>query len=183
MWVQVLSFSYNLFLSAYYKKNCNYKYINKFVYSKINELPRIKKIILSFKLNNFNLKLIAVHFLILQQLSNKNNGLFTKAKKSNMLLKIKKGNVVGCEFLIKTTKLIITFLKKLILELLLKKQPRKKAYKSKSVYYKINNIILLTSFDKLFNLYKAVNKTNLNITIVMNLKKHELLYTLNKFKI
>lgn len=172
-----------MFLTLYHKKNCNFKFINKFFYLTVNELPKIKKVLLIFKLNSYNLKLIAAHFLVLQQLSNVNKGFFIKSKKSNILIKIKKGNIIGCEFNIKNSKSIIVFIKKLILEILsVTPQKNNKNSTSKSASFQITNLILLTKFDKFFSIYNMVNKSNLNVVITFSLKKNELLYMLRKFQ-
>jgi hypothetical protein len=173
-----------MFLFFYLKKNCNHSFLNKFFYQTINELPKIKRILLSFKLNSYNLKSTATHFLVLQQLTNVKNGFFVKAKKSNLLIKVKKGNIIGCEFSIEKNKQVLMFLKRFILEILsVKQQNVNSDIRNNSIFYKISNIILLTKFDKFFNLYNIVNKSKLNLTITFYAKNNELPYILNKLKI
>lgn len=176
-----------MFLTSYYKKNCNYNYLNKYSYLNINELPEIKRIKFIFIFNSYNLKLLAAHFLVLQQISNVNHGIFFKAKKSILVIKIKKGNITGCEFFIKKTKFILIFFKKFILEILFCKQQNffRIYINQQSIYYKVKNIILLTKLDKLFNIYNVVNKSNLHIVITVrrNRKKQELFYLLKKLKL
>ena len=172
---------FNIFFS-FYKKNLKYDLINKFNYL-LFKLPKINNVTLSFELKIFNLKTIAVHFLILQYLSNMKTGLFIKTKKPNLLLKIKKGDPIGCQFFLKQNKFIFLLFKKLTLEILLITKTNKKQISNNFFLFVINEITLIPKFEKFFNIFSIANKSKLKISINFNVKKKEISYILKNLKI
>ena len=75
-------------LENYYKKVIKYDLINKFVYTHLSEIPQLKKIVLNFGCENFELKNIASALLSLELITSK-RGSLTRAKRANILLKIR----------------------------------------------------------------------------------------------
>ena len=173
-------YKYHFILS--YQKILNYDCLNKFYYLSFDKLPKIKKITLSFKLKVFNLKKIAVHYLTLKYLNeNKNHGIFLKANKPNLLLKIKKGNPIGCEFHLKKNKLVILFLTQLIINILLIAKTTSVSISKNFCFFKINDIMLTPKFEKFFNIFNTLNA--LNVIINFKAKKNEIYYMIYNFKI
>ncbi len=84
------------FLSNFQLKVLKHDLLNKFNYKNINDLPKMKKIILNFSCRTSNIKRLATAALALELITNK-KGVLTRSKKSNILLKIRKGNPIGCK--------------------------------------------------------------------------------------
>lgn len=151
------------------------EFINKFSYLNLAKLPKIKKIILTFKLNIFSLKMLATHFLILQNIVEAKKGLIIKAKKANILIKIKKGNPVGCKISLTNNKKIFLFLKKFLSELFvfssLKYDIKKNCFSTRL------EDIFLVSKENFFNNLTSVTKQKLSITIYCSGKSAEIAYT------
>ena len=82
------------FFEYYYFNIIKYDLINKFSYKNIDELPKIKKIILNFKNKNIKIKNFAASLLALKLMTSK-RGVITKTKKPNLFLKIQKGKPTG----------------------------------------------------------------------------------------
>jgi ribosomal protein L5 len=162
--------SYYLFLNKTFK----FELINKNYYSILTELPKIKKIVLSFKLNVFSLKMLAIHFLILQNIVEAKKGTIIRAKKANILIKIKKGNPVGCKISLTNNKKISLFLKKLFYEV----------FVLKSSSTSINDNCFSTKFDDIFlvskenffNNFTSIKKQKLSVVIYYAAKKSEIAY-------
>lgn len=171
----------------YYKKNVIvYDLINKFNYKTIKNIPTIDKIVLNFGFKNVDSKLLYTSFLALELITGK-KGIFTQAKTPNILLKIRKGNPVGCKVILKK-RLMYLFLNRLIIEIFPKMKPLNKIlYKNKSlnttaISFSITNILIFPEFEK--NYYLFNNLPELDITFIMRTKtKQEFLFLLNSFKL
>lgn len=172
-------------LENYYKKVIRYDLINKFNYINLDELPQLKKIILNFGCKNFEIKSIASALLALELITTK-RGSLTKARRPNLLLKIRKGAPVGCLVVLKKTKMYDFFLK-----LLNEVFPKLKVFSGISVKRKVErtsfsftlkDLISFKELEKQFYLF--INLPPLNITFITNSRtREELLYLLNSFKL
>lgn len=174
------------FLNHYKKNVIVYDLINKFNYKTIKNIPIIDKMILNFGFKNIDSKSLYTSFLALELITGK-KGVFTQAKTSNILLKIRKGNPVGCKVVLKK-RLMYLFLNKLIIEIFPKMKPLNKIlYKNKflnttSTSFTITNILIFSEFEK--NYYLFNNLPELDITFVTKTKtKQEFLFLLNSFKL
>lgn len=129
-------------LENYYKKVIRYDLINKFFYHNLNDIPELKKIILNFGCKSFALKTIASSLLALELITTK-EGTITKAKRANILLKVRKGYPVGCIVVLKKIKMYNFFLK-----LLTEVFPNLKDFKGINVSKKLKgNSFSLTLID------------------------------------
>ena len=102
-------------LEFFYEKIIKHDLLNKFSYSTIKNIPKLKKIILNFGCNSHNIKNISSALLSLELISNKQSRL-TKTKTSNIFIKIRKGAPVGCYVVLKK-KNMYKFLFKLLIEI------------------------------------------------------------------
>lgn len=172
-------------LENYYKKVIRYDLTNKFFYNNIEEVPRLKKIILNFGCKSFEIKNLAASLLSLELITIQ-EGTLTRSKRANILLKIRKGNPVGCTVVLKRHKMY-NFLFKLLTDVF----PNLRDFKGISVSKKLSNTSLSFTLKDLINFkelekqfYLFSNLPPLNITFVTNTKtKKELLYLLNAFKL
>ena len=110
------------FLEHFNKKTFKYDLINKFLYKNTKKLPKIKKIILNFSCQSTKLKNLASSLLALELITTK-KGLLTTSKKANILLKLRKGNPVGCKIVL-TSKNYYNFLARFLNEILPKLEIR-----------------------------------------------------------
>ena len=89
-------------LENYYKKVIRHDLINKFLYHSLDDIPELKKIILNFGCQNLAIKNIAASLLALELITGE-QGTITRSKRANILLKVRKGNPVGCIVILKKT--------------------------------------------------------------------------------
>jgi len=172
-------------LENYYKKVIRYDLINKFFYFNLNDIPELKKIILNFGCKTSEIKSLASSLLALELITTK-QGTITKAKRANILLKIRKGHPVGCIVVLRKAKMY-NFLLKLITEVFPNLKDFKgikvsKKLKSNSFSFTLTDLINFKELEKQFYLF--TNLPPLNIILITNTRtRKELLYLLNSFKI
>ena len=160
-----------------------YDLINKFNYSKTNDIPKLVKIVLTFSSKSFELKKLASTLLALKLITNK-NGTLTVSKKPNILLKIRKGNPVGCKIVL-TKELMYKFLEKLIVNILPKMKNVINIKSNRNINclnINLSNPLIFKELEKNYFLFNSLK--NLQITIIFNSKSPtELLFLLNSFKL
>ena len=172
-------------LENYYKKVIRHDLINKFFYYNLDNIPELKKIILNFGCKNFAIKSIAASLLALELITTK-QGTITKAKRANILLKVRKGNPVGCIVVLRKTQMY-PFLLKLLTQVL----PNLRDFKGISASKKLNGksfsltLVDLINFKELEKqFYLFTNLPPLNIILVTNTNtRKELIFLLNSFKV
>lgn len=157
------------FLEEFYIKTVKYNLLNKFRYNESKKLPRIKKINLSFSHNNTNIKHLSSSILAIELIT-KQKGILIPTKKSNIMLKLKKNNPIGCKINLRKTNMFY-----LLMRLLIEIFPKTK------VYYTLNNNKLVAEnlftgtkqstaifeeLDKHYHLFHTLPK--LNVTIMIN---------------
>ncbi len=172
-------------LENYYKKIIRRDLINKFFYARLDEIPQLKKIILNFGCKNSDVKNISLAMLSLELITTK-RGFLTKSKRPNMVLKIRKGNPVGCSIVLNNN-VMYSFLLKLLSEVF----PNLKSFAginisktlvSTSFSFTLKDLINFKELEKQFYLF--TNLPPLNITVITNARtKEELLYLLYSFKV
>jgi large subunit ribosomal protein L5 len=173
-------------LEHYYEKIIKYDLINKFSYTNLRELPKLKKIVVNFGCKSFDIKHLASALLALELITTK-RGSLTKSKRANILLKIRKGHPVGCALILKKSDMYQFFFK-----LLSEVFPNSKDFKGIHSNYKKSDktsfsftLKELIAFEELGSHFYLFNKLpSLNITLITNTKtQKELFYLLNSFKL
>jgi len=172
-------------LKSYYEKVIKYDLINKFSYIHLDEVPRLKKIILNFGCKNFELKNLAPTLLSLELITQR-EGFLTRARRSNILLKVRKGNPTGCFITLQRNEMY-SFLFKLLTETF----PNLKDFKGLGISNKlgkasfsltIKDLISFKELEKQFYLFGKLPP--LNVILITNTKsKKELLYLLRSLKL
>jgi large subunit ribosomal protein L5 len=171
-------------LENYYKKVIRYDLINKFFYHNLSDIPELKKIILNFGCKSFVIKDIAASLVALELITTK-QGTITKARRPNVLLKVRKGHPVGCIVVLTKTKMYDFFLK-LLAQVFQNLKDFKgikvsKKLKDKSFSLTLMDLINFEELEQQFYLF--TNLPPLNIILITNAKsKKELVYLLNSFK-
>lgn len=168
----------------YYKKIIQRDFINKFSYIYVNQIPQLKKIILNLGCKNSNIKIIASALFSLELIATK-PGFIVKSKRSNILLKIRKGTPIGCAVVLEK-KQMYEFVFRLLSEVF-------PSLKSVSGFNSISNdktnfsftlkdLVNFKELEKQFYLF--IKLPPLNITLITNAKsRKELLYLLHSFKL
>lgn len=170
------------FIEAFYQKTAVYDLLNKFNYTQSKNIPKIKKIVLNFSCKNNDTKYLAASLLALELVTRQKSKM-TTTKRSNILLKLRKGNPVGCKVTLRKKRLT-TFLSKLITEILprLKNFNGFKAVKQiKTFSYRLQDTFSFYELEKHYYLFNTL--PDLNVTLIANTKtKEELVFLLNSFK-
>lgn len=170
------------FLEYYYFNTIKYDLINRFKYKDVKDIPKLKKIILNFGCKTFELKKLATSLLSLQLISAK-KGVLTVSKQPNIVLKIRKGNPVGCK-LVLVKALMYTFLAKLFLEALPRLKNKillKKVFYKNTLTYNFENILIFKELEKNYLFFSQLK--DLQVTFVTNASSNEeLFFLLNSFK-
>ena len=173
-------------LKNYYQSIIQYDLINKFQYKNLQNLPKLQKIVLNFGYKNPNFKNLASALLFLELITTK-RGIITTANGPHILLKIKKGNPVGCKVILKKT-LMYFFFTRLLIDIFPQIKEfknfslQKKNRQSNTFSYQLKNTFIFLEMERNYNLFNILS--NLNITIVTNTKtQNELLFLLNSFKL
>jgi len=172
-------------LENYYKKVIRHDLINNFFYYNLDNIPELKKIILNFGCKSFAIKNIAASLLALELITAK-QGTITKAKRANILLKVRKGNPVGCIVVLRKTQMYHFFWK-----LLTQVLPNLRDFKGISASKKLNGKSFSLTLTDLINFkelekqfYLFTNLPPLNIILVTNTDtRKELIFLLNSFKV
>lgn len=173
------------FLNYFYKKTLKFDLINKFYYTRLQNLPKLKKVILSFGCKTTELKTLATSLLALELIT-KQKGVLTVSKRPNLLLKIRKGNPTGCKLNLKNSSMFVFFSKSFneifartkSFEGLIINQNTKKTVVS-FVIKDTLNFSELTDHYYLFN-----NISNLNLSFITSSKtKEETLFLLKSLQL
>ena len=171
------------FLEHFYFKTLKYDLINNFMYKNTTKLPEFKKIILNFGSKTADLKQLSSSLLALELITNQ-KGMLTTAKKSNILLKIRKGNPTGCKLTLQKYNLFNIF-GKIIVEIFPKLKnfngfTLNRKIKKNAFSYELHDTF---SFSELENHYYFFNNmTKLDITIITSTKnKEEIIFILSQF--
>lgn len=154
-----------------YYSNINQKFIlleiaNKFYLNKIKKFNL--KLQLKFKLN-FNLKIIAIHCLILKLFSASKNIIFKKSKLD-----------VYCCLKINFTRYVIQFLTKLNLVEGFLFTKNNFVLNNNLIIFNFKNFILSSKLENLYLLLNTDKKLNLNFFITSFFKKNLLIYFFRK---
>jgi large subunit ribosomal protein L5 len=174
------------FLEYYYNTVIKYDLINKFKYKNTKYLPKLNKIVLNFGCKKFDIKNLSIALLALELISLK-KGTLAQAKRPNILLKIKKGNPVGCKVILKKH-FMYNFLAKLLIDVFpkLKNFTTLKIAKNKlrnhTFSYRLKDNLIFLELEQ--NYYIFNNLPDLNITLVADVKNEkEFIFLLNSFKL
>lgn len=172
-------------LENYYQKVIKYDLVNKFSYSHLGKVPRLKKIILNFGCKGSDMRSLASALLSLELIA-RSHGRLVKAQRPNVLLKVRKGSPTSCVVVLQKNKMY-TFLLKLLIDVF----PNLKDFRGINVSnrlgktcfsFTLKDLISFKELEKQFYLF--ISLPPLNITIVTNTKsKKELLYLLRSFKL
>jgi large subunit ribosomal protein L5 len=173
------------FFENHYNNTVKYDLINKFYYKNHEQIPKLNKIILNFNCKNINFKKL-ISSIIALELTTSQKSVITPSKKSNIQLKIRKGNPIGCKVTLRKENMYKFFFR-LILEIF----PNIKLFegfsnkkfknKIKSFSFKISKTLFTYELENQYHFFKDL--PNLQIVIFTNsLSSFELIFFLKSYK-
>lgn len=170
------------YLETFHNKNLKYDLINKFFYLKTKKIPKLKKIVLNFSCKTTNLKVLASSALALELISQK-SAKFTKTKKSNIILKIRKGNPVGCKVILSKLNMF-KFLDQLLIEIIsnLKNFNLKNKNIKNSFSFELKETLNFVELKDHYSLFNNLFKCNI-VFVVDSKTKKELNFVLTYFQL
>lgn len=178
------------FLKNYAKNFVKYDLLLKFNdYKKISQIPKLKKIILSYEFKKYDFKLLLSSIVALELITLQKSSII-KSKVSNISLKIRKGNPIGCKVTLRR-KLMDSFFFKLLNELLFKMQEIElnlnlidsnltthENDKSKTFSFKVKKGLIFTELEYNYQIFKFL--PDLNINIITDTKNYKQLFMILK---
>ena len=165
-------------------KNLKYDLINKFYYNKTKNLSELKKITLNFNCKTTNIEKLTSSLLAFKLIV-KQKGKLVVSKNAHVLLKIKKGNPIGCKTVL-NNKIMFYFIEKFRLKLFKSIKHYNlinKCQNRKSFSIEIKDTF--NSFNELkTNFYFFSSLNNLEINFLIKSKtNNELYFILKSFKL
>ena len=171
------------FFYSYYSNIIKYDLINKFSYQNVQQLPQIRKIVLHFRFKKININFLVSALMAFQLITSKSGSLI-KANKFNTMLKIKKGNPVGCKIILTKTAMYFFFFK-FLLQVSHKLQQiniTPNTNRNKTLGIKLKNLMVFKEIEQNYKFFKEL--LNLNILIVTNTTTMvEFVFLLKAFKL
>ena len=175
------------YLTDYYNKTLKYELINKFYYTKINNLPKLKKIILTFNCKTDEIKKISTSLLALELLIFQ-KAIITTTPKTNLFVKIRKGSPIGCKVTLQKN-LLLQFLTKNCMEIFPKTKnftgltfKTKSKKNNNSFSYLIQNLFGSSNLEDHYYLFNHLS--NLNVTLIAkNTQIEELIFIIKSLQL
>jgi large subunit ribosomal protein L5 len=169
------------YLKNHYINITKKELLSKFYFKNNLNISNIMEINLNIGISNSNKYFIIPTFLLLELITNNKVNL-NKSKKNNIILKIKKNNIIGCSITLIKKKFY--FLQKLILFILPNIKPLKLIINNNNFSFKIKNLLLFMELEKYFNFFNKINYLNVNLKFnTKNKNKIKILLTSLKFLI
>lgn len=173
------------FLLNFYLKTYKYDLINKFCYQNTKKLPKFKKIVLNFECRTTDLKKLTSALLAFELIANQ-KGILTIAKQANIVLKIRKGDPIGCKITLQKNNMLY-FLTKIIVEITPKLKNftgfnLNKKLKTNVFSYELHDTFVFSELENNYYLFHTLPKFAITI-ITTSKKKDELLYILKLIKL
>ena len=165
----------------FYSKNViDYDFLQKFIFKEVKQIPKLKKVVLTFCLKKYETKHFLISLAALKIISDIKFCSIIKSKSSNVTLKIKKGNPIGSKVILRKARMNLFLFKLFNLNF-----SKKKKFHSKnktSFSFKIYDSLKFSELEQNYQYFK--NLPILNINIVSNsTKKDLLLFLLKSYKL
>jgi large subunit ribosomal protein L5 len=152
------------FLNYYDNHIVKYDLINKFRYKKLTNIPRILFISLRIKSTNFDLKSLVTGLAGLELITIQ-KGTLIKSKVSNISLKIRKGQPVGCKVTLRQNKMLF-FLTKLInhnIYQLVYSVSLRNNRQHNMLSLNLSNVLIFSVLEKNYQFFKNLKRLDINI--------------------
>lgn len=167
------------FLNNYTESIVKYDLINKFNYRNLNKIPKLEFLTLTFKLQKYDIKtLISASSAI--EIITSQKSVLNYSKVSNVSLKIRKGQPVGCKATLRKQNLNY-FLYVLINTVPPIKNDIRIQKNVQLFSISINNILIFKNLENNYPFFKKLS--NLNVNLTTNCDHKELLFILKSNKL
>ena len=168
-------------IKQHYNNIIKYNFINKCNFAVASDIPKIKKIVISFNFVNYSKKKVLCCLLVFKLLTGY-KGVILKSKTHNLKLKIKKGAPVACVVVL-NNKSQSVFMETLIYHFLPNLNLKKVEIKNKNSFsFRIPKIFFINEYNKHYIFFKDL--LDLNITLVSTTKNiSDFLFLLKSFNI
>lgn len=166
--------------NKYTNKVVKYDLVNKFRYKNIKKLPKLQYILLNFNLpKNDTKKLIplisSLKLLVLQ------DSKITISKTSNVVLKISKGQPVGCKITLRKVKMNKILFK--LLNLILPKSKYNYENNTNAMFsLSLDNPLIFNELESNYQFFKVLPKLNISVKFT-NCRVEEFLFLLQTYKL
>lgn len=176
-------------LEIFFFNNFRYTALNKYFFTSLKKVPKIKKIVLTLKISKYKIKDLALNFLILELIQNITSNTriqIIKTKKPNLILKLRKGTPIGCKIIINSSFQIFEILNKLNINITLFNKTSKKNITKQlckidnSLTIPIKNVLSIKQINRFYNLF-INNHFNFNINIFFSNKLKQEISFVYKF--
>lgn len=146
------------FIKHYHETVVKHDFINKFNFTKQTDIPEMKRLGVSFSSPKTEIKFLAPAFLTLK-LVTKKRGKILKAKKSRLIPSVKKGDPIGCSATIKGNNKILTFLFKIVNDVVLSEKKNMeevnfKTFSSDRFFFYVNDFEAFEELESRFSAFK-----------------------------
>ena len=172
------------FLEHFHKKILKYNLSNKFIYKNTKDLPKLTKVILNFGCKTTEIKQLSASLLALELITQQKSKLTTTSK-PNILLKLRKGNPIGCKVTLQK-KQMFSFLERIFIDIF----PKIKNFKGLAINKKMRQNVFSYEHHNIFNFneleehyYLFNNLPKLSATVVARSKtKEEFIFILKSLQ-
>lgn len=151
------------FFEYYYNNILKYEFLVKYSYKNVHQLPKLKKVVLSFTLQQTSLKNLLPIVSALLMISSQKPSLIT-SKRVYVLLKVKTGLPVGCRVDIRGTRQYI-FLEKLIFSVLPRLKEFSINFRKNIVSLSIFNLFVFKEIEKDYEYFPNLPKLNIHFVM------------------
>ena len=172
-------------LENYYKKVIKLDLMNKFLYYHVKDLPKLKQIILNFGCRNSDLRKLSSSLLSLELVTFRSNITVTTSSKSNIFIKVRKGQPVGCKVILEKGAMYNFFLK--LLNEVFPVLKDFKGFKKRDMRnfgnfsFTLTDLIYFNELEVHFYLFNNLPKLNVTFVTTSQTEK-ELIYLMSSFK-
>jgi large subunit ribosomal protein L5 len=167
------------FLKYFHNKTLKFDLINKFYYTDLKKLPKLKKVVINSSCKTAELKTLATNLLALELITNQ-RGILTVSKRPNLLLKIRKGDPTGCKLTLKKPSML-NFFSKSLNEVFPKIKnfngiTISKKIEKGSCSFVIKDILHFTELSEHYSLFNGLSKFDLSFVTTVKTQKEMLFF-------
>lgn len=169
------------YLEKYYNDTVRPDLITKFNYKNNERVPKIKSLTLNFGCRSSDFKKLSISFLSLQFITKK-RGEIIPSKKSNILLKIRSGDPVGCKVILKGKLMYRTLTEIMKIKSNPKNDSKLNVTKSNSVTFSFGSPLVFNVLEENYTFFSEVGR--IHVSILTNCDDtNEVSFLLNSFKL
>lgn len=150
------------FFNEYNDNVVKYDLINKFNYKITKQIPKLESVTLTFKAKRYDLHTLLSCLSALNLISLQNPAL-NFSKISNISLKIRKGQPIGCKVTLRK-KNLNKFLTVLLNKYQVKTTTNTTYNNERFLSHNVTNVLIFSSLEKNYQYFKNLSNLNINIT-------------------